>query len=348
MNQLHTEIHNPLDHDHPASHPGCGSRSTPEGGHHHHHHVDVTETSGKRLLITLALNFIIPVTQIIGGIISNSVALISDAMHNFSDFTALLISYVAFRIGKKGVTPENTFGYQRAEVMAALINGAILVGASIFIVYEAAIRFRHPEPVIGRIVMILAGIGILGNGFSAWLLHRDSKHNINIRGAFLHMIGDLLTSVVVLITGAILIFKPWYWLDPLLSILIVIFILKNCWDIIKEATAVLMNATPRGLDIGQIKDFLEKIPEVCAVHYLHAWNVSSSSIAFSCHVEVLDQPVSGTEILGKKIRDELEHRFGIDHPILQFETVQCGNGGLLCEVADNEGTDSGRSNKFEM
>jgi len=298
----------------------------------HHRHVDLKDTSGPRLLLTLALNFIIPVAQIVGGILANSVALISDAMHNFSDFTAVLISYVAFRIGQKGVSAKNTFGYQRAEVMAALINGAILVGASIFIVYEAAVRLQHPQPVIGRIVMILAGIGILGNGFSAWLLYRGSKNNINIRGAFLHMLGDLLTSVVVLISGAILIFKPWYWLDPLLSVLIVVFILKNCWDIIKEATTVLMNATPKGTDIQKIKEFLENIPEICAVHYLHAWNVSSSSIAFSCHVEVNDQAVSQTEVLAEKIRRELYHRFGIDHPILQFETVRCGNGGLLCEI----------------
>jgi len=303
-----------------------------QAGAHHHDHVDVTETSGSRLLLTLALNFIIPVAQVAGGIISNSVALISDAMHNFSDFTAVLISYVAFRIGQKGVSEKNTFGYQRAEVMAALINGAILVGASIFIVYEAVIRLHHPEPVAGKIVMILAGVGILGNGFSAWLLHKDSKDNLNIRGAFLHMMGDMLTSVVVLISGAILIFKPWYWLDPLLSLLIVVFILKNCWSIIKEATTVLMNATPKGIDIQKIKAFLENIPEVCAVHYLHAWNVSSSSIAFSCHVEVNDQTVSQTQVLSKKIRYDLYHRFGIDHPILQFETVKCGNGGLLCEI----------------
>jgi cation diffusion facilitator family transporter len=332
MRQVHTETDKAHDHDHSEGRKSGLPQPAPESCSHHHHHIDAADTSGKRLLMTMALNFIIPVAQIVGGIISNSVALISDAMHNFSDFTAVLISYIAFRIGQRGASAKNTFGYQRAEVMAALINGAILVGASIFIVYEAASRFQHPQPVLGRIVMILAGIGILGNGFSAWLLHRDSKDNLNIRGAFLHMLGDLLTSVVVLISGAILIFKPWYWLDPLLSLLIVLFILKNCWDIIREATTVLMNATPRGLDIGQIKDFLEKVPGVCAVHYLHAWNVSSSSIAFSCHVEVDDQAVSKTEVLGEKIRSELYHRFGIDHPILQFETVRCGNGGLLCEI----------------
>jgi cation diffusion facilitator family transporter len=217
--------------------------------------------------------------------------------------------------------------------MAALLNVAILMGAVGFIVYEAFHRLLHPEAVLGQVVIIMAGVGILGNGFSAWLLHRDSKHSLNVRGAFLHMVGDLFTSVAVLVNGVILIFKPWYWLDPLLSILIVLFILKNCWSLLKEASAILMNATPRGLDIQRVKDFLEQIPGVCGVHYLHVWNVSSSSIAFSCHVEVLDQPVSQTETLAEKIRQELFHHFGIDHPVLQFETAQCGNGSMLCEIS---------------
>jgi cobalt-zinc-cadmium efflux system protein len=182
-------------------------------------------------------------------------------------------------------------------------------------------------------VMYLAAVGILGNGLSAWLLHRGSKHSLNVRGAFLHMVGDMLTSVLVLMNGLILMFRPWYWLDPLLSCVIVIFILKNCWSIIREATGILMNATPRNIDLEEIKKALQTIPGVCGVHYLHAWNVSSSSIAFSCHVEVADQPLSHTEPLSEKIRHELFHRFGIDHPILQFETAQCGNGSMLCELS---------------
>ena len=302
------------------------------------HHMDPEDTSGSRLLMTLILNLMIPVAQAIGGIYSHSTALISDATHNFSDFVAVLIAYFAYRIGKKGASVRNTFGYRRAEIMAALLNVAILMGAVAFIVYEAFHRLLHPEAVLGQVVIVMAGVGILGNGFSAWLLHRDSKHSLNVRGAFLHMVGDLFTSVVVLVNGLILIFKPWYWLDPLLSILIVLFILKNCWSILKEASAILMNATPRGLDVRKIKDFLEQVPGVCGVHYLHAWNVSSSSIAFSCHVEVLDQPVSQTETLAEKIRQELFHHFGIDHPILQFETAQCGNGSMLCEISCGGGS----------
>jgi len=314
----------------------AGEPFSPNHPHNHSiplHTFDAGDKAGARLLITLAINLLIPAAQVAGGIYANSMALVSDAVHNFSDFTAILIAYFALRIGEKGASPQNTFGYKRAEILGAAINVALLVAAAVFILYEAFERFRHPQPVIGQIVIYLAAVGILGNGLSAWLLHRDSKHSLNVRGAFLHMVGDMLTSVLVLLNGIILAFRPWYWLDPLLSLLIVIFILKNCWSILRDATAILMNATPKDLNLEEIKDALQAIPGVCGVHYLHAWNVSSSSIAFSCHVEVADQPLSRTEPLAEKIRHELFHRFRIDHPILQFETLQCGNGSLLCELS---------------
>jgi cobalt-zinc-cadmium efflux system protein len=315
----------------------CKGREDTSPHQHDHsieaHRLDREDTSGARLLITLAINLLIPAAQVVGGIYAQSMALVSDAVHNFSDSTAILIAYFAYVISTKGASQQNTFGYKRAEILGAVINVAILVAAAGFILYEAIERFRHPQPVIGQIVIYLAAVGILGNGFSAWLLHRGSKHSLNMRGAFLHMVGDMLTSVLVLANGIILIFKPWYWLDPLLSFLIVIFILKNCWSILTEATGILMNATPRNLNLEEIMKTLQTIPGVCGVHYLHAWNVSSTSIAFSCHVEVADQPLSRTELLAEKIRHELFHRFRIDNPILQFETVQCGNGSLLCELS---------------
>ena len=305
-----------------------------------HQHIDSIDSTGFRLLITLMLNFIIPVIQVIGGLYANSMALISDATHNFSDFIAVLISYVGYRVGQRGASAKHTFGYWRAEIMAALLNVAILVGASVYIVYEASQRLFNPETVTGFVVVWIAGVGVIGNGFSAWLLHKDAKHSLNIRGAFLHMVGDLLTSVAVVIGGMVLIFKPWYWLDPVLSLLIVCFILKNCWGILKEAGGILMNATPTGIDIEEVKETLEQISGVCGVHYLHVWNLSSSSIAFSCHIVVSDQPVSQTETLARTIRETLLNRFGIDHPVLQFETSQCGNGTILCEISGNE-TQSG-------
>jgi len=295
------------------------------------------DTSGSRLLVTLALNLIIPVAQIIGGLLANSVALVSDAVHNFSDFTALVISYIAYRIGRRGASISNTFGYRRAEIMAALINALLLVGASGLILYHAVQRFFNPQAIDGLIVIILAGAGVAGNGLSAWLLHRDSAHSLNVRGAYLHMVGDLMTSVAVLINGILLLIYPWYWLDPILSVLIVVFILKNAWVLIKESTAVLMNATPFDISLEKVREFLASLPGVLGVHYLHAWRISSKSTAFSCHVVVPDQPVSSTEKLAGKIRHELLHRFRIDHPVLQFETSDCGQGTLLCEMACNNG-----------
>jgi len=323
------------------THPETNGNETREAFEHvhgstgtcSHQHVDAKDTSGFRLLVTLALNLIIPIAQVIGGVYAHSMALISDATHNFSDFVAVLLAYIAHRIGRKGASVRNTFGYRRVEVMAAVINVGILLGASCFIVYEAVERFQNPQDVLGRVVIWLACVGILGNGFSALLLHRGSEHNLNVRGAFLHMVGDFLTSVAVLVSGIVLLIRPWYWLDPLLSLLIVLFILKNCWSILKDASGILMNATPKGLNLEEIKESLERVPDVCGIHYLHAWNISSSSIGFSCHVEVSDQQVSKTEKLGEIIRHELFHRFGIDHPVLQFETTECGNGGIICEVS---------------
>jgi cation diffusion facilitator family transporter len=282
--------------------------------------------------MTLGLNLVIPAVQVVGGIQAHSMALLSDAVHNFSDFTAVLIATIAHRIGKKGASAANTFGYRRTEILAASLNVALLVGAAIFIAYEAVQRLQHPEAVSGRLVVLVAGVGVLGNGLSALLLHRDAGHNLNVRGAFLHMVGDLLTSVVVLLNGVVLMFKPWYWLDPALSVLIALFILKNCWTILKEATSILMNATPSGLDISKVKQFLEGIPGITGVHYLHAWSLCSSSVAFSCHVVVPDQQLSRIDVLSESIRRQLLQRFGIDHPVLQFETEACGQGSMLCEL----------------
>ena len=276
------------------------------------------------------MNLVIPALQVVFGLRAHSMALMSDAAHNFSDFTALLVAYIANRIARKGASVRNTFGYRRAEILAALSNAALLTAMAAFIIYEAIERLYRLESVTGPLVILAAGIGVLGNGISAWLLHRDAKHNLNMRGAFLHMLGDLLTSVVVLVNGIILTFKPWHWLDPILSIMIACFIVWNCWQLLKAAVNILMNATPSGIDIGKIRDFLERVPGVEGVHYLHAWNVCSSSVALSCHVVVPDQRLSRVEPLSLKIRGLLLQHFGIDHPVLQFETTPCGEGDLLC------------------
>lgn len=311
-------------HDHEHAHAVAGF---------HSHGPSPGEVSGARLLVTMGLNLLIPAAQIVGGILANSVALLSDAVHNFSDFAALLIAYGAWRIGRRGATSRHTFGFRRVEILAALLNVLILVGACAVILYEAVDRFRHPQNVSGLWVMALAAVGVVGNGFSALLLHRDASHNLNVRGAFLHMMGDLLTSVAVLVTGAVLMVRPWTWLDPVLSVLIVAFILKNCWAVLQEAVAVLLNAAPRHVDIARVKEALEGLPGVINAHYLHAWQVSSSSVAFSCHLVVPDQKLSEGEQVRCLAGEVLRRRFGIDHPIIQLETQWCGNGSLLCEMS---------------
>lgn len=279
----------------------------------------------------MLLNLLIPSAQVAGGILANSVALLSDATHNFSDFAALLIAYIAWRVGRKGATTRHTFGFRRVEILAALLNVLILVGACSVIFVEALQRFRHPQEVSAPWVIALATVGVFGNGLSALLLHRDAAHNLNVRGAFLHMLGDLLTSVAVLINGAVLLFKPWAWLDPLLSIIIVALILRNCWGLLQEAVAVLMNAAPRHVDVTAVKKALEAVPGVLNAHYLHAWYVSSSSIAFSCHLVIPDQKLSEGENVRRLAEEALRRQFGIDHAVIQLETDRCGNGSLLCE-----------------
>lgn len=337
-----------IDMDHAGSGPpeetacGCGSRRGAT-----HHHGTIPDTSGSRLLITLALNFLIPAIQVVGGIYAHSIALISDAAHNFSDFMAVLIAYIANRIGRRGASEGFTFGYRRAEILAAALNVMLLFGVSVFLVYEAFQRILHPEPVVAKLVIAVAGVGILGNGISAWLLHKDSGHNLNVRGAFLHMLGDLFTSVAVAVTGAVLIYMPWYWLDPALSALIALFIIRNCWSIMKEAVCILMNGTPGGLNLHRIKEAIESMPGIKNVHYLHAWNLCSSSVAFSCHVVVPDQRLSQIEDLSRNVRHRLLEQFGIDHPVLQFETGECGGGDMFCELSCrngnvNNGAEKGR------
>ena len=327
--------------DSPRHECSCG-HSALTGGHHHGANL-----AGGRLLFTMVINLVIPAIQVVGGLRAGSMALLSDAAHNFSDFTAVFIAWVANRIGQRGASAGNTFGYRRAEILAALINVAILTAAAAFILYEAFERLLHPEPVTAPLVIIIACVGIAGNGLSAWLLHRDAAHSLNIRGAFLHMIGDLLTSVVVAANGVVLLYKPWYWLDPLLSLLITLFIVKNCWGILREATGILMDATPIGINVEQVRDSLERLPGILGVHYLHAWNVCSSSIAFSCHVVVPDQSLSDIEPLSGRIREQLFRGFGIDHPVLQFETTPCGEAGTYCAMACSGPTPTGETKPAE-
>jgi len=297
-------------------------------GHAHHH----GNTWGKRLIITMVMNLIIPIVQIIGGVLAGSMALISDALHNLGDFTATLISYIALRIGEKPATPRLTFGYKRIEVMAAVLNVALLTMACLYIAYEGWKRFTNPQPIQGGLVIVFALIGFVANMIAVLILHKGAKENLNLRSVFLHMLTDALTSVGVVVVGVIWLFAPLYWLDGVVSWIIVALILYGAWDILKNAFHILMDATPPGMDITTIQREILRIEGIEDVHHIHVWNMSSEQIALAAHVIVPDQMLSSVDDLAATVREMLFSRFNIDHPILQFETRKDTDILTLCHM----------------
>jgi len=262
-------------------------------------------------------------------------ALISDALHNLSDFISLVINYAALLIGRRAPTHKQTFGYKRVEIFAALISVAILYAAAVYIAIEAWQRFIAPRAISGQIVIWIALLGFAGNLFSALILHSGAKVNLNMKSAFLHMMADAATSLAVVALGVLWLFKPWYWLDPVLSWLIVALIIYSGWGILKDSFLILMNATPPGINLAEIKNTLEAIEGISEIHDLHVWNPSAESIALAAHVTVPDQMLGKVDELAEKVRTVLWQKFKIDHPTLQFESNACQNGGLLCNIAKN-------------
>ncbi len=290
-----------------------------------HNHIHF-EPNKRNLFISVLLNAIITIAEFIGGILSNSLALISDAFHNLSDTMAIVISYVALVIGKKDATKKNTFGYKRIEILAALFNSVVLIVVSLYLFYEAYNRFLNPEPIKGALMFIVATIGLAGNLISVLLLHKDSSQNLNVKAAYLHLLGDTLSSVGVIIGSALIYFWNFTWIDPVLTILIGIIILKGSWVIIKETVEILMQASPANLDLELIKSELEKHPAIINIHHIHAWRLSDTITHFQCHADV-NQNMSIKE--ADKIRNELEQilktQFHIDHVTIQFEYDFCAD-----------------------
>lgn len=300
-----------------------------------HHRHDQEASWGKRLIASMVMNLIIPAVQIYGGIISGSMALISDALHNLSDFASLVINYFALLIGKREPTVHQTFGYKRIEIFATVISVALLYGAAFYIALEAWQRLREPQPIAGNLVIWVALLGFAGNTLSALLLHAGSKVNLNMKSAFLHMLADAATSLGVVMLGVVWIFKPWYWLDPLFSWIIVAIILYSGWGLLKDSFLILMNATPQGINLEEIRQTLESLDEITEIHDLHVWNPSSDHIALAVHITVPDQMLGKVDDLAKQVRSILLMKFKIDHPTLQFESSTCNNGQLLCGAPDD-------------
>jgi len=295
--------------------------------HSHNHHSN--ETGGIRLLITIILNFIITVAEIIGGIISGSLSLISDALHNFSDGIAVIISYIAIRLNRKPKDTQYTFGYKRAEILAAIFNASVLVGISLYLFFEAYNRFTHPQEIKGGLMIIVASVGLAANIAGTLLLKPGSKENINIRSAYLHLLSDAVSSLGVIIGGLFIYFYKVYWIDPILTVLISLYIIRESWLIIKEAITVLMMAAPPDISIKEIEKAIINLEGVSNIHHIHFWRINERDIHFEAHIEVNDVLVSQTENKITEIENLLSNKFDINHVTVQFESGRCSEKDLI-------------------
>jgi cobalt-zinc-cadmium efflux system protein len=301
------------------------------GHHHHHHHADET-TSTVRLFITMMLNFLITVVEVIGGILSGSLSLLSDALHNFSDGIAIIISYIAIRLGRQPQTAKFTFGLKRAEILAAVINAGTLIVICFYLFKESYERLVHPEEISGGLMVAVASIGLVANVVGTLLLRAGSKENINIRAAYLHLLSDAVSSVAVIIGGLFIYFYKIYWVDPILTVLISVYILWESMKIVKEALNVLMMGTPQSVDIEGIQKEIEEIPGVINLHHVHTWRLNERVVHFEAHVDVEDMMVSKTSALSDQIEETLRHNHNISHVTLQFEADKCDPKELVPQV----------------
>ena len=286
-------------------------------------------STGIRLLITVLLNLFITVAEVIGGIISGSLALISDALHNFSDAISVIISYIAIRLKERDSSSKHTFGFKRAEILAAVINSSVLVIISIYLFYEAILRFQNPEPIKGVLMTVVASIGLAANIAGTLLLKRDAKTSMNIRSSYFHLLSDAVSSLAVITGGLAIILWNIYWIDPVLTILISIYITRESFKILSDAIHVLMEGAPPDISIREIQSEVEKLEKVQNIHHVHIWTVGENDVHLEAHIDVADMMISKSNILGEQIEALLKTKFGINHITLQFECEQCKDVGLV-------------------
>lgn len=249
-------------------------------GHEHHHH----DIKGKNLFFTILLNAGISIAELIGGILSGSIALISDAIHNFSDVLSLIVSYIAQRLSKREANEKSTFGYRRSEIFAAFINASTLIVLAFYIFYEAILRLINPAEVNTTLVIWLAFASIIVNALSVLMIKNDAKESMNMKAAYLHLFGDMMTSIAVLVGGLLMKYFHIYWIDPLFSILIAIYLVYMSWDIFKSSLKIMMQFTPDNIDIDAIVKHITALDGVKNIHHIHIWQINEHDIMFEAHI----------------------------------------------------------------
>ncbi|MDE5055136.1 cation diffusion facilitator family transporter [Niallia taxi] len=302
---------------------------------HDHNHNHAAGSNKRVLLISFSIITLYMVIEAIGGVVTNSLALLSDAGHMLSDSISLLIALIAFKLAEKTANPNKTFGYKRFEIIAAVINGVTLIVISLYIFYEAIKRFANPPEVATSGMLIISIIGLLINILVAWIMMRggDTENNLNMRGAFLHVISDMLGSVGAILAAILIMFFGWSWADPLASVLVAILIVRSGYYVTKDAIHVLMEGTPKNVDVNEIISLIEGVKGINSIHDLHIWSITSGLNSLSCHA-VVDRNLSITESeqILRNIEHELEHK-GINHVTIQLETLEHNHdNSVLCQV----------------
>ncbi|MBD3724565.1 MAG: cation transporter [Flavobacteriaceae bacterium] len=287
---------------------------------HNHVHIHKHQVEGKNLYYSIVLNVVITLAQIIGGILSNSLALISDALHNFSDVLSLVFSYVAHKLSRRKASLDQTFGYKRAELLAAFINSATLIIVACILIYGAIERLINPHEIKSNLVIWLALLGIVVNGLSVLLLKKDADHNLNMKSAYLHLLTDMMASVAVLVGGLLMKFYGWFWVDSVMTILIAIYLIVVGFDLIIKSTKMLMLFTPDEINIKAIVREVHKIEGVNKLHHIHVWHLNEEELHLEAHLDCSeDIKMSEFNDLLFKVEEVLFHQFGINHINIQPE-----------------------------
>lgn len=292
-----------------------------EQHHDHHNHQAVsTEQLNRVFFIGIGLNALFTIIEFVTGYLTNSLALLSDASHNLSDVASLIISLIGMRLAQKASNISYTYGYKKASIFASLINAVFLVIVVIGIIREAIERFAAPPDVNGNVIMVVAGIGVIINAISAFLFFKGQKSDINIKGAFLHLLVDALVSVGVVLSGLVIRYTSWNMVDPLVSIIIGIVIMMTTWGLLKESIRLAIDAVPKDIDLMRITGKLQEVEHVISIHHIHIWALSSQINAFSAHVQVSANAVDQWEKIKSEMKHILVHE-NIEHATLELETI---------------------------
>ncbi len=306
------------DHDHP------------HGGHGHHHGAE--GMSEGRLRLSITLTFLFVALEAVVGLRSNSLALLSDAGHNVTDGLALGLSWYAITIARRPPNPSKTYGYHRVGILTALFNSMTLLVIAAFIFWEAYRRFVQPAPVESGPMMAVALCGLFMNTVIALWLRGEAAHSVNMRSAFIHMVGDALSSAGVVVAGAVIYFTHWYYADPIVSLLIGGFIVYSSWGIILETINVLLEGTPRGLDVDEMAGSMQRISGVMDVHDLHVWTIADGMNALSCHLRILEADISRASSVVGEVKTLLAERYQVRHSTIETECVGCDFTERYCRL----------------